>query len=231
MAARGLVNGRGPLRRSGRDLVFPTSPCGLHASITIYSPIKLDDLKSFRKLNSNTPGHPEYGKTPGVECTTGLLGQGIGMAVGMAYAERYFNSLVQKYKPKSKLINYYTYCFCGDGDLMEGVSYEALSFASTHKLNKLILIYDHNSVSLDSNCDITFTEDIETRFEALDFNVEHIKGSGNTDKLCEVIESCKKSKKPSIIIVDTVIGKGSRLENTNKVHGNPLSEEDINKIN
>lgn len=207
-----------------------------HASALLYATLfmngfdlSVNDLKEFRKLNSSTPGHPEYGHTNGVEATTGPLGQGVAMSVGMALAERYYESLVTNIKPKSKLVDYYTYCFCGDGDLMEGVAYEALSFAGTQKLNKLILLYDNNSVTLDGKTDATFTEDVETRFEAMGFNTFKVK-KVSVERICDAIDEAKKSKKPSIIIINTIIGKDSRLEGTNAVHGHPLAKEDLISI-
>lgn len=208
-----------------------------HGSALLYSTlfhagfdIDIEEMKNFRQLNSLTPGHPEVKVTPGVDASTGPLGQGIGMAVGLALAERYLRSIAQTEKEKTKLVDYYTYCLCGDGDLMEGISYEALSFAGTQKLNKLIILYDHNAVSLDSATDITFTEDVETRFEALDFNIIHVKNGHNYNEVTEAIGDAKKSKKPSIIIFDTIIGKDSALEGTNKVHGKMLTKEDLFNI-
>ena len=205
-----------------------------HGSALLYSmlyhagfDLEKEDLKQFRELNSITPGHPEYRVTPGVDVSTGPLGQGVAMAVGMAMAERYLRSIVNIEKNKSNLINYYTYVLCGDGDLMEGISYEALSFASTQKLNKLIILYDKNNISLDSDTETTFTEDIEERFEALDFDIIKVKNGNNYEDISIAIESAKKSKMPSLIIVETTIGKDSLLEGTNKVHGKPLEKEDL----
>ena len=126
--------------------------------------LTLDDLKQFRQLGSKTPGHPEYKVTPGVDCSTGPLGQGVATAVGMAMAEANLRS-------RYKIIDHYTYCLCGDGDLMEGVSYEALSLAGTLKLNKLILLYDSNDISLDGKTSLTFTENISFRFISMGWNV------------------------------------------------------------
>ncbi len=192
--------------------------------------IDIEEIKNFRQLNSLTPGHPEVKVTPGVDVSTGPLGQGVANAVGMALAERYLRSITQKEIPKTKLIDYYTYCICGDGDLMEGISYEALSFASTQKLNKLILLYDCNKISLDGETNLTFTEDIETRFEALDFNIIHVKNGQNYNDISDAISDAKKSKKPSIIIVNTIIGKDSMWEGTNTVHGKVLTKEDLKNI-
>lgn len=208
-----------------------------HGSALLYSTlfhfgydIDINELKQFRELNSLTPGHPEYRVTPGVDASTGPLGQGIGMAVGMAMAERYLNSIVKMEDKNSNLIDYYTYCLCGDGDLMEGVSYEALSFAATQKLNKLILLYDCNKVSLDSDTNITFDEDIEIRFEALNFNIIRVKNGSDYKEISKAIKAAKKSDMPSIIICNTTIGEDSALAGTNKVHGKPLDHEDLSNI-
>ena len=181
-----------------------------HGSALLYSilyhagfDIDIEELKQFRRLNSLTPGHPEYKVTPGVDVSTGPLGQGVGMAVGMALAERYLNTIANIEKKNTKLIDYYTYCYCGDGDLMEGISYEALSFASTQNLNKLILLYDCNHVSLDSDTDLTFKEDIEIRFEALDFNILVVKNANDYNEVSKAIKQAKKSDRPSIIICHT----------------------------
>ena len=208
-----------------------------HGSALLYSllyhagyDIDIEELKHFRELNSLTPGHPEYRVTPGVDASTGPLGEGIGMAVGMALAERYLRTISNIEKKNSNLIDYYTYCLCGDGDLMEGVSYEALSFASVQNLNKLIILYDCNHVSLDSDTTNTFTEDIEIRFEALNFNILNVKNGNDYNEISKAIKQAKKSNRPTIIICNTTIGKDSLLEGTNKVHGKPLSKEDLNSI-
>ena len=208
-----------------------------HGSALLYSMlyhmgynIDLEELKQFREISSLTPGHPEVKVTPGVDVSTGPLGQGVGMAVGMALTERYLNAIVNIEDKNSSLIDYYTYCLCGDGDLMEGISYEALSFASTQNLNKLILLYDKNNVSLDSDTKKTFTEDIEIRFEALDFNIINVKNGSDYKEISKAIKSAKKSDRPSIIICNTVIGKDSKLEGTNAVHGKPLDNEDLMNI-
>ncbi len=208
-----------------------------HGSALLYATLyhagyelEMADLEAFRQINSLTPGHPEYKVTPGVDVSTGPLGQGIGMAVGLALGERYLRSIVEIEAKNSNLIDYYTYCICGDGDLMEGLSYEALSFASTQNLNKLILLYDNNKVSLDNKTDVTFTEDIEMRFEALDFNILKVKNGNDYEAISSAIKEAKKSKRPSIIIIDTTIGKDSLNEGTNLVHGKPLTKEDLKNI-
>lgn len=205
-----------------------------HGSALLYSTlyhmgydIDIEELKHFRELNSLAPGHPEYKITPGADVSTGPLGQGVANAVGMALAERYLRNIVKCEKEDSDLIDYYTYCLCGDGDLMEGVSYEALSFASTQNLNKLILLYDKNDISLDSETNITFKENIYTRFEALDFNIIDVKNGSDYKEISKAIKSAKKSKRPSIIVCHTIIGEDSKLEGTNKVHGKPLDKEDL----
>ena len=203
-----------------------------HGSALLYSTlymagfnISLDDLKSFRKLDSITPGHPEYGVTPGVDMTTGPLGQGFATAVGMAIGEAY---LEEKYKG---IIDYHTYVLCGDGDLMEGVSYEASSLAGKLKLNKLIVLYDSNGICLDGKVDASFTEDVEGRFHSQGWNVLKVEDGENVGAISKAISDAKMSTdKPTIIIVKTTIGKLSQLEGTNKVHGSPLKSEDITSI-
>lgn len=202
---------------------------GGHASALLYSMLyfmgflTLDDLKGFRCINSKTPGHPEI-TTPGVDMSTGLLGEGISNAVGFAIAERYYNNTITN----KDMINYYTYVMCGDGDLMEGVSYQALSLAGTLNLNKLIILYDSNSVTLDGSTDITFNEDIHLRFKSIGFN--YIKTNNNIDDIDNAIKEAKNSNKPTLIEVKTIIGEGSLLEGTNKIHGGILTEEDTYQL-
>ncbi len=191
--------------------------------------IDIEDLKTFRQIDSKATGHPEVRKMPGVDATTGALGGGIGIAVGMALAERYYRKLIQKEKKNCKLIDYYTYVICGDGDLMEGISYEALSFAGTQKLNKLIVIYNSNNMTIDGQTDNVFNENIADRFEAMHFNVIEIKSS-NASNLEEAIKSAKKNRKPTVIIVKKNIGKGSLLEGTKQVHSGALTEKDIKQF-
>lgn len=189
--------------------------------------ITLEDLKDFRKINSKTPGHPEYGITPGVDMTTGPLGQGIATSVGMAIGETYLREYY--HKQKLDLFDYYTYVLCGDGDLMEGVSYEALSLAGTLKLNKLIVLYDSNKICLDGKTDDVFDIDITKYFQSLNWNVLNVDGN-NLNEIDNAITKAKQSSQPNLIIVNTTIGKHSKLEGTNKVHGNPLESEDIANI-
>ena len=203
-----------------------------HGSALLYAtlymagyPIKLEDLIKFRQIDSITPGHPEYGVTPGVDCTTGPLGEGIATAVGMAMAEA---NLRTRYKG---IIDHYTYVLCGDGDLMEGISYEACSLAGTQKLNKLIVLYDSNNICLDGKTSDSFNENIAMRFIAQGWNVITVEDGNNYELISKAIEEAKKQdEKPTLIEVKTVIGKYSRLEGTNKVHGAVLDDDDITAI-
>ena len=206
-----------------------------HGSALLYSTLymsgydlTISDLKNFRRINSLTPGHPEYGVTPGVDASTGPLGQGVANAVGMALAERYYRELTLKYYPDKALIDYYTYVLCGDGDLMEGISYEALSFAGTQNLNKLIVLYDANGISLDGPTSLTFTENVVDRMEALGFSIQMIES--DPDLIEKAIKKAKRSNKPSFIYIESIIGEGSKLQNTNKVHGKPLDKDDIESL-
>lgn len=189
--------------------------------------ITIDDLKKFRQTASITPGHPEYNVTPGVDASTGPLGQGLGTAVGMAIAEKY---LENRYNKKNKVINYHTYVLCSDGDLMEGISYEAASLAGHLKLNKLIVLYDSNNVSLDGPTNITFTENIQTRFIAMGWNTIIVNDGNNINEISKAIAKAKNSDKPTLIEVKTMIGKYSKYQGTNKVHGAPLEIEDLKNI-
>ena len=214
-----------------------------HGSALLYSTLlaagfnlNIDDLKNYRKINSKTPGHPEYGITPGVDVTTGPLGQGFATAVGIAMAERF---LAEKYNVKGKslfdagknLFDYHTYILCSDGDLMEGVSYEAASLAGNFKLHKLIVLYDSNDVSLDGNTDLSFKEDVLKRFEALGWHTVFVKDGNNVDEIDKAISRAKKvTDKPSIIKIKTNIGEGSILAGSHEVHGEPLSKDDIYQL-
>lgn len=186
--------------------------------------ITLDDLKKFRKLDSITPGHPEL-ITPGVDCATGPLGQGIAAAVGMAIGEKYLSSLL-----KDGVIDFNTYALCGDGDLMEGISYEALSLAGKLKLNKLILLYDSNGISLDGDTNTTFTDNIKLRFESIGWNVITVSDPEDLTLVNDAFIKAKTSDLPTIIEFKTTIGKYSRLEGTKAVHGSVLDSEDVKEI-
>ena len=188
--------------------------------------ISMDDLKKFRVLGSKTPGHPEYGHTPGVDATTGPLGQGVATAVGMAIAQKMMASRFNK--ADLTLFDNYTYTLVGEGCLMEGVSYEALSLAGTLKLNKLIVLYDCNKITLDGNLDNVMGMDISAYMTSLGFNVLEVKDGNNVDEISSAITEAKKStEKPSFIIVNTHIGFGSPLQDSHKAHGSILGEESV----
>lgn len=202
-----------------------------HGSSMLYSlyhlmgyDISLDDLKAFRQVGSKTPGHPEYLEVPGVEATTGPLGQGIAMAVGMAFASKKYANIFNTSQP---LINNYTYVLCGDGDLMEGISYEACSFAGHNQLDNLIVLYDSNDISLDGSLALSFSEDIKARFTAQGWNYILVSDGEDTKAIDAALCEAKKSTKPVIIEVKTTIGYGCSLAGTSKVHGSPLSSEDL----
>ena len=202
-----------------------------HASSLLYAmlhlsgyELSLDDLKQFRQIGSLTPGHPEYHWTKGVDATSGPLGQGIAQAVGMALAEA---SIAANYEDGKKIMNHYTYALCGDGCLQEGLSQEAISFAGHQKLNKLILFYDANQVTLDGALDLSFSENVKNRFLASEWNVLEVADGNDVDAIDKAIAEAKKSKdKPTMILVHTVIGFGSAKQGTSKVHGSPLGVDD-----
>ena len=202
-----------------------------HSSALLYAmlhlsgyKVSMEDLKAFRQLDSLTPGHPEYVHTDGVDATSGPLGQGIAQAVGMAMAEE---ALRASYEEGEKLINHYTYALCGDGCLEEGLSQEAISLAGHQKLNKLILLYDANNVTLDGGLDLSFSENVKNRFLASEWNVLEVNDGNDIEAIDNAIKEAKKSKeKPNLIIVHTVIGYGSSKQGTSKVHGSPLGVED-----
>jgi len=204
-----------------------------HGSALLYSllhltgyDLSLDDLKNFRQWESITPGHPEYHQTPGVETTTGPLGQGFATGVGMALAERL--SANRYNKNKHKLLNYSIYGIVSDGDLMEGISSEAASYAGTLKLGKIIYLYDDNNISIEGSTDIAFTEDVYKRFEAYNWHVQEVKDGNNLDKIEKAIKKAQKDDRPSLIIAKTQIGFGSpNKADTAGVHGSPLGEEEM----
>lgn len=206
-----------------------------HGSALLYATLymagydlTIDDLKEFRQIDSKTPGHPEYGITPGVDTTTGPLGQGFATAVGMAIAEAH---LSKKYNSKKDIINHYTYVLASDGDLMEGISYEAASLAGTLKLNKLIVLYDSNEICLDGKTNKTFIDNVPMRFISMGWNVLTVVDGEDYEQISQTIAEAKTSvDKPTLIQIKTTIGKYSELEGTNKVHGKPLTKEDISKI-
>jgi transketolase len=201
-----------------------------HASMLLYGVLHLagydlpiDQLKKFRQLGSITPGHPEVHLTPGVDATTGPLGQGLAQAVGFALAERTLSAMYAE----SKLIDHFTYVLTGDGCLQEGISQEAISFAGHQKLNKLILFYDANDVTLDGPLAMSFSEDVKKRFQASGWQVIVVADGNDLLALDKAIKKAKRSKdKPTMILMKTIIGQGSKNQGTYKVHGNPLGQED-----
>lgn len=223
-----ILNPKEPKWLNRDRLVFS----GGHASALIYSflhlfgfDISLDDLKRFRKLDSKTPGHPEYGLTSGIEITTGPLGQGVANAVGFAMAGKLASNLLG-----SDLIDHKVYCFCGDGDLEEGISYEACSLAGLHQLNNLILIYDSNNITIEGSTNIAFNEDIKKRFISQGFSVKEIDGH-NFDEIDTALNLAKKSKRPFLIISKTKIAKGAlELEGSAKSHGAPLGADLLKRV-
>ena len=204
-----------------------------HGSAMLYSllhlsgyDLSIDDLKQFRQKGSKTPGHPEYSHTKGVEVTTGPLGQGIGQAVGLAIAEKHMQALYNK--DDLKIIDHYTYALCGDGDLMEGVSYEAMSLAGHLNLNKLIVLYDSNDICLDGNLSSSFSENVEKRVKAQNWNYLKVEDGNNLEEIYKAIKKAKENRNgPTLIEVKTIIGYGSKNQGTNKVHGAPIGKEDF----
>lgn len=215
-----------------------------HATELLYStmflcgyPLMIDDLKNYRKFDSKTPGHPDL-KTPGVEVSTGYSGEGLATAVGLALAEKIYE---EKYNYKSKglfdkiklgkIIDYNTYVLVSDGDLMEGISYEAASFAGTYKLGKLIVLYDSNSVSADGPTNRTFTEGVLSRFAALGWDTQFVKNGTSVNEIDKAIKKAKSdTSKPSIIAIKTIVGEGLANQGTNLVHNKPLTKEDLAKF-
>jgi transketolase len=205
-----------------------------HASMLLYSvlyltgyDLTLEDLKQFRQWESKTPGHPEYGYAPGVETTTGPLGQGFGNAVGMAVAEAHLAAVFNK--EGHGIVDHHTYFICSDGDLMEGVSHEAASFAGHFKLGKLIGFYDDNKITIDGSTDLTYTDDAAMRFEAYGWHVQHVADVNDLDALDEAIDVAKRvTDRPSLIVCRTHIGFGSpNKQDTAKAHGEPLGVDEI----
>lgn len=187
--------------------------------------ISMDDLKEFRKYKSKTPGHPEYRVVPNAETTTGPLGQGVANAVGFAIGESIFES---KFNTKEfSLFDNYTYCYCGDGCLMEGVAVEACSVAGTLKLNKLILLYEDNNTTIDGTRTISNNEDIAKKFDAMGWNVILVKNGNDYNSCSKAISEAKHSQKPTIIIFKTIIGYGTKLQGTSQIHAHPLSPEEL----
>ncbi|MBS4207476.1 transketolase [Bacillus sp. FJAT-50079] len=205
-----------------------------HGSMLLYSllhlsgyDVTMDDIKNFRQWGSRTPGHPEYGYTAGVEATTGPLGQGIGMAVGMAMAERHMAEVYNK--DNMNVVDHYTYALCGDGDLMEGVASEAVSLAAHLELGKLIMLYDSNDITLDGELDKSFSENVAGRFEAYGWHYVRVEDGNDMNEIAKAIEEAKKeTSKPTLIEVKTVIGYGSPNKGGKSAsHGAPLGEAEM----
>lgn len=207
---------------------------GGHASMLLYSllyltgyDLSLDDIKDFRQWESKTPGHPERGHAPGVETTTGPLGQGFTNAVGMALAERHLAAVFNR--PEHKVVDHYTYVMCGDGDLMEGITSEAASFAGHLGLSKLICIYDHNGITIEGKTDIAFTEDVALRFKAYNWQVIKVYDGNDIDAIIKAITDAKDEKeRPSLIVLRTHIAFGSpNKQDSASAHGEPLGEDEV----
>jgi transketolase len=204
-----------------------------HGSALLYSllhlsgfDVTIDDLKAFRQVGSKTPGHPESFETAGVDVSTGPLGQGITMAVGIAMAEKFLSEKLNK--PNYDIIDHYTYVLCGDGDLMEGISYEAASLAGHLGLEKLIVLYDSNNISLDGELSLSFSEDVKKRFEAQNFEVIIVEDGEDLVAINAAINQAKQSNKPTLIEVKTVIGYGSdKKAGTSAAHGAPLGDVEL----
>ncbi|AQQ53673.1 transketolase [Planococcus lenghuensis] len=205
-----------------------------HGSMLLYSllhlsgyGLPLDEIKNFRQWDSKTPGHPEYGHTVGVEATTGPLGQGIGMAVGMAMAERHLAATYNK--EGYDVVDHRTYALCGDGDLMEGVASEAISLAGHLQLNKLVVLYDSNDISLDGDLEMSFSENVKKRFESYGWNYLRVDDGNDLEALNDAIANAKMSEdKPTLIEVKTVIGYGApNKSGKSDVHGAPLGEDEM----
>lgn len=206
---------------------------GGHGSMLLYSllhffgyGLTMDDIKQFRQEGSLTPGHPEYGHTTGVEATTGPLGAGMSMAVGMAMAEAHLAAVFNK--PDYPIVDHYTFALGGDGCMMEGISSEAFSLAGTLGLDKLIILYDSNSISIEGGTDIAFTENVQERMRAFGFQTLTVEDGTDLDAIGKAIEEAKADKEhPSFITIKTIIGYGSPKQGTAGVHGSPLGAENI----
>ncbi|MCM3123136.1 MULTISPECIES: transketolase [unclassified Mesobacillus] len=205
-----------------------------HGSMLLYSllhlagyDLSMEDIKQFRQWGSKTPGHPEFGHTAGVDATTGPLGQGIAMAVGMAMAERHLAAVYNK--DNYNIVDHYTYSICGDGDLMEGVSAEAASLAAHLKLGKMIVLYDSNDISLDGDLNKSFSESVEGRFKAYGWQYIRVEDGNNLEEIARAIEEAKTdADRPTMIEVKTIIGYGSpNLSGKSDVHGAPLGADEL----
>ncbi len=207
-----------------------------HASALLYAQlhlwgykVSLEDLMEFRSVGSYTPGHPEFGVTPGVDASTGALGQGFATAVGMAMAEKH---LAARFNKRGfEICDHHTFVLCGDGDLMEGISYEAASLAGTFQLNKLIVLYDSNDITMDNRQSTSYTENTAKRFEACGWRVLRVANANDINRVERAVRKAKQSKdKPTIIICKTTIGFGSVLEGTSKCHGTPFTQSEVAEL-
>ncbi|MEZ0395172.1 MAG: transketolase [Anaerolineales bacterium] len=226
------------LRHNPRNPLWPDRDrfilSGGHGSMLLYAllhltgyDLSLDELKQFRQWSSRTPGHPEYGLTPGVEATTGPLGQGFANGVGMAIAEAHLAATFNR--PGHVLVNHFVYAIVTDGDLMEGITAEAASLAGHLRLGKLIYLYDDNRISIDGSTDLAFTEDRAARFAAYGWHVQHVADGNDVDAIDAAIRTARADPRPSLIVCRTTIGYGAPTkQGTNKVHGEPLGEEELN---
>lgn len=206
-----------------------------HGSALLYSllhifgySLTIEDLKEFRQKGSLTPGHPEYGHTEGVEATTGPLGQGIAMGVGLAMAQMHMGELFNT--QNFKVFDNYTYVLTGDGCLMEGISNEASSLAGTLELSKLIVLYDSNNITIEGNTDMAFKENVRARYEALGWDTFSVEDGNDLEEIRKTIEKAKLTNKPSLIEIKTKIGYGSVVEGSEKAHGSPLKSENTKKL-
>lgn len=204
-----------------------------HGSMLLYSllhltgyDLSLDDIMNFRQLGSKTPGHPEFGLTPGVETTTGPLGQGVANAIGMAAARAHLSAIFDK--PDVQLFDHHIFCIAGDGDMMEGISHEAASFAGHNQLKNLILFYDNNKITIDGELSLAMSENVVQRYEAYGWEVLKIEDINNLSEVDGVIEKAKQSSKPVFVVANTNIGFGSPAkQDTSEVHGSPLGSDEI----
>ena len=213
-----------------------------HGSALLYSvlhfagfDIKISDLKKFRQIDSITPGHPEFGVTPGVDMTTGPLGEGIASAVGMAIIGKYLQEkfVLPKMGSKEKgtpIFDYKVYVLCSDGDLMEGISYEAASLAGNLNLDNLVILYDSNNVSLDGDTTNTFTEDVLDRFKSFGWYTDLVRNGNDALEIDKAITKAKASSRPSIIEIKTILGKDTTYEGTNVIHGKPLTSDEVKNL-
>ena len=193
-------------------------------------PLNKEDLMNFRRLNSSTPGMPELNNPAGVDASTGVAGGGVGVAVGCALARRYLNSLIQKEDEKLNLLNFTTFCFVSDADMMSGASEEAFSFAGVQNIENLIFLYDANQMTAEGSLEQVFHEDLVKKFQNKGFYVDSLKDSENVKEIAKAIEAAKRSKKTALILFKNIIGKGSFNEGKNIVHSGVLSFDDISSL-